>query len=286
MPTFNRDPISRMTDVKGDSVDPQAAGFGAAGEPLMPTGIGGSHPFPAGAGNHNFWNVGQTHTSVVKYWDGTDHAITTYTATHTAQRTLNARVVTMANWLDPNGLNRATSWTTANNSITGYYWIIDVDGWAYWSAPLPPEQATGMLLSSITLHTEPEAAPGAAAETARWYYGIFVRAEMAIASEWYRADTDQGWFHEVSRQPSQDAIELMRLITDRTAEGTGRVALPEPYVYDDEPATEPEEALEPEEPQTEPAGEVPEESEEEPTEPVEETPEDQIETEQDEESSL
>ena len=56
---------------------------------------------------------------------------------HTAKNTRDATVLTMAEWME-------------KGSPVGNYWVWDVDGWAYWAAPVMPGESTGLLLSQIT----------------------------------------------------------------------------------------------------------------------------------------
>jgi len=191
MPTFNQDSRSLESDVKGDAVDPQGADF-ASGEVTNTTFIGGSHAFSTDAGLHDFWapdnNDGTPgiHTAPVKYWNrvAATHSIRPDTATQTARPTLQAQVVTMADWVN------------AFHRQPGSFWVLDVDGWAYWAAPLAPGTATGLLLDSITLLQDPHD---------EWYYGIFIDAQMA---------TQTGWDHAFSdRTPEGDT--LLSIITLR-----------------------------------------------------------------------
>jgi len=74
-----------------------------------------------------------------------------------AKETLNAEVFTMSEWI-------------SNGEPLGHYWVVDVDGYSYWAAPLEPGEATGLLLHKVELLREP-------AED--YFYGIFVDAQMA-----------------------------------------------------------------------------------------------------------
>ena len=56
----------------------------------------------------------------------------------TAEQTLGATVITMADWV------------TAGKQ-QGAYWIMDVDGWFYWGQTLMSGQATGQLINSVSL---------------------------------------------------------------------------------------------------------------------------------------
>jgi len=227
MPTFNRDPMSLMSDVKGAALDPQggtaqhsppSGTWTPITEPDNPTRRGATHGYPVEAGNdHNFWSIGDTWDAQMKYWDAAanagagGHAITSYTVRHTARRTLNARVLTMEQWI--NGVPATAGQAAIAPRTTGHFWVVDVDGWAYWAAPLEPETATGLLLDAIRLHNVPEE---------RWYYAIFVDAEFATAEQWYRDAANRGWFHSenpdstsprANLHPSYEATRLMEQIS-------------------------------------------------------------------------
>ncbi|MDR1560427.1 MAG: S8 family serine peptidase [Clostridiales bacterium] len=74
-----------------------------------------------------------------------------------AERTLPARVLTMAQWKDV-------------GSPVRDYWVIDTDGWAYWASPLRGGQATGLLTDSVTQIAVPEK---------DYYYAVNIAAQMA-----------------------------------------------------------------------------------------------------------
>ena len=216
MPTFNRDPNSNQSDVTGDAIDPQAVHNN-------PTERNDSLPwprvredgFPGQAGNENFWSPDNPDWGdVAPYWWAHERqpngVESTNRVQHEARPTLNARVILMADWI---AADSPISWT--EGETTGNFWVVDVDGWAYWSAPLYPGEATGLLLSSITLHNVPDD---------YWYYAIFIDAEMATADYWYRGSAASGthgavdgWFNASNiareRAPSDDAVTLMNLIT-------------------------------------------------------------------------
>ena len=90
-------------------------------------------------------------------------------------------------------------WVNVLDSAIGNFWVQDADGWFYWAAPLPAGQATGLLLSAITLHTAPDTG---------WYYDIFTDAEMATADTWADA-----WSAPATTSPTAAGQELMRTIT-------------------------------------------------------------------------
>ena len=111
-----------------------------------------------------------------------------------AQQTRSAEVLTMAQWID-------------GGSTIGDYWVIDTDGWAYWAAPLLPENATGLLLNRVTRIAAPQY---------DYFYGINVVAQMATQDlhdvdnfERFGDDTNGGW--------TANGQMLMELITSAEA---------------------------------------------------------------------
>ena len=67
------------------------------------------------------------------------------------------KVVTMAQW------------KAMGSPINQDYWVIDVDGWAYWAGKLLPDHATGLLLNGVKKIITPDDS---------WYYAINVIAQM------------------------------------------------------------------------------------------------------------
>jgi len=75
--------------------------------------------------------------------------------------TLDAEVLSMAEWID-------------RGRPLGHYWVVDVDGYSYWAAPLEPEEATGLLLHKVELNNRP---------IEDFYYAINVAAHMATIDD-------------------------------------------------------------------------------------------------------
>ena len=75
-----------------------------------------------------------------------------------ARRTDDATVITMAQW------------QALGYPIGESYWVVDTDGWAYWTNPLQPGEATGLLLNAVNLAKNPKE---------DYYYAINVHAQMA-----------------------------------------------------------------------------------------------------------
>jgi len=78
-----------------------------------------------------------------------------------AKQTLDCSVITMADYLA----------LPAASQLANNYWIMDTDGWAYWSQLIAPGTATGLLLHTVDRTSEPI--------DGMYYYAINVKAQMA-----------------------------------------------------------------------------------------------------------
>ena len=141
---------------------------------------------------------GDTKTANAKYdadgnaVDEGDAAVlnTNYTETeetHTAKETLDATVLTMAEWLAAGGQK-------------GNFWVGDTDGWYYWANPIMPGTATGNLLDGIELIKQPDDS---------WYYAINVVGQFITAGDAGRNDST-GFFQD--GDPTDNAITLLNTI--------------------------------------------------------------------------
>ena len=74
-----------------------------------------------------------------------------------ARQTRLSQVWTMAHWV-------------TDGSPIGDLWVIDIDGWAYWAAPLNPGESTGLLLNKVSQTIQPEE---------DYFYEINVIVQMA-----------------------------------------------------------------------------------------------------------
>lgn len=90
--------------------------------------------------------------------------------------------ITMAKFMSLK-IEMETSNTIANETDAALYnaatgtgcWLLDGDGWAYWSVPLEPGTATNLLLDSVTrIGADP---------TDDWYYGVDVRLQAVSLGE-------------------------------------------------------------------------------------------------------
>ena len=120
-------------------------------------------------------------------------------ATHTARSTLNACFISMADWLEL--VKQAGEYDVAAH---GYYWVYDTDGWVYWSAPVLPDTATGLLLDEIRLH-------GVMDDS--WYYAIEVKAQFVTADDIGKKDGSGFYDPKDGTNPTAEAEELLEYIT-------------------------------------------------------------------------
>ena len=130
-----------------------------------------------------------------------DQNTTRYNGTEPGVRkTLDAEVITMA------------AWKNMGKPI-GPYWVIDVDGWAYWAAPLEPDTATGLLLHAVNKIFEHEDS---------YYYAINVVVQMATKfgdlnyTNLYDETDD-------NRKATNDGKDLLDIITKDETQGRTKV---------------------------------------------------------------
>jgi hypothetical protein len=70
-------------------------------------------------------------------------------------------------------ISTMNEWKAGGSQIDNV-WVIDLDGWAYWAAPVRSGEATGLLLHSVTLKKKP---------AKDYYYAINVVAQMATKDD-------------------------------------------------------------------------------------------------------
>ena len=117
--------------------------------------------------------------------------------THKATSTLNGTLMSMEDWQNA---------TTKPENC----WVYDTDGWAYWSSPIAPGTATGLLLDGITLQKQPDD---------NWYYGINVVGQFATRGDWGSAETGDGFFGpNAGHEPTANALNLLNKISGITAD--------------------------------------------------------------------
>ena len=184
MPTFLKNRDSLKADINGTLAGPD--GDPATDEDRY--------------GDYVTYTAGQSKTADAEY-DADDNDIDEGDAgvldvnyslnneTHTAVETLDAQVLTMAQW-------------KAMGSPVGPFWVYDVDGWAYWAQAIQPGEATGLLLNSINLDKKMEN---------DWYYGIHVVGQFTDGrdGDWGK-DAGNGFYTpDAGPEPSTDALQLL-----------------------------------------------------------------------------
>ena len=117
---------------------------------------------------------------------------------HAIAQTGSAELISMADWLQKLGENGGEY-----DESLGNYWVYDEDGWVYWSAPIAPHTATGLLLDGIKLNQVMD-------DT--WYYAINVVAQFITADD--MGKTDGTGFYDTTKgeEPSSDALSLLKAI--------------------------------------------------------------------------
>jgi len=105
----------------------------------------------------------------------------------TAKETLDAEIMTMAEWNDA-------------NMPVGDIWVLDTDGWAYWASPLEAGKATGLLMNEMK-YTHPV--------VGTMYYAVYADADLATLSQ-----LPMAWDRTASNAPMSRAAEtLLKVIT-------------------------------------------------------------------------
>jgi len=211
VPTFNRNPDSHETDVRGASFDPRGALVPNTNSTNIRYGTGMAFPLEAGGILGNEWaeDGDVVHTSFLYL----DHA-TFHTREQRARQTINPKeTIWMEDWL-----------LLEREEKIGPFWVLDTDGWAYWAQALQPGTSTGVLLDEITYN-------GFAAinslEVDSWQYYIFVNSQMATA--WYWEKTFAENLGGDGRDPiTEQAVYLMETITRPV---TGILELESVYMF-------------------------------------------------------
>ena len=117
--------------------------------------------------------------STLIYQQGTDAGdyadnVKLVSESHAARPTLNARLISMSDWL-----TMVEDYGEYDAATHGGYWVYDEDGWVYWSAPIDPDSATGLLLNGITL---------AQVMDDTWYYAIKAEGQFVTLDDAGKGD--------------------------------------------------------------------------------------------------
>ncbi|MBQ4650034.1 MAG: hypothetical protein IJB73_04965 [Firmicutes bacterium] len=202
MPTFNMNKDSQAADVngtyEGDDGDP------TTGEPYN---------------DYVTYALGQTLTADETWDDDSDddpdNNVRYVNNTHTAVYTLDAKLISMAEWYQLIAENGGTyNPAHYNEGGHGNYWVYDTDGWCYWSAPIKPRTATGLLLNEVSLRSPMD-------DT--WYYAINVVGQFITADDLGSPEDGTGFYDaNAGKPPTDSALLLLHTIGVDTTGGTGR----------------------------------------------------------------
>ena len=210
MPTFNMNKNSLAADINGTAAGLDGSRWtgtpyddyyqyteGETADGVRTTNAN----VPSGA----FYGIGNTTAGDVnsetngKYGNGGEEG-TNYKVvaeTHTAQKTKTASVISMAEYWEMTDNDRA--------AFSG--WVYDTDGWAYWSQPIAPKTATGLLLDKIEMKNE-------ATPVDEWYYAINVVAQFVTANDLGSVGDDgngTGFFSQSDgKVPTDEALALLQ----------------------------------------------------------------------------
>jgi len=203
MPTFNQDILSREPDVKGDAWGlvptlpelPNSTRRGELPHAVIDTDTqqyieDQPYAYSPDAGISDYFELNREWVAAVKSynWDFELHEMATSPVTHTAKKTLDAKIMTMAEW------------NIANQPI-GDIWVLDTDGWAYWASSLEPGEATGLLINGRT-YIFPI--------VGTMYYALYADAQIATSSQ-----LPMAWDLTASNAPmSTAAAALVKIISN------------------------------------------------------------------------
>jgi len=149
------------------------------------------HAYAPEAGLSNYFELNTTHSATVKTydWDLELPIMDTAPISQTAKETLDATIMTMAEW-------------NAANQPVGDIWVLDTDGWAYWASPLEAGKATGLLMNEMK-YTHPV--------VGTMYYAVYADADLATLSQ-----LPMAWDGTASNAPmTREAETLVKVITDK-----------------------------------------------------------------------
>ena len=112
--------------------------------------------------------------------DGTVDTSSGTTATALAQTPVTMRAYIEAKIKVDAGTTLTGTDASVWQRVTAGCWILDADGWAYWSRVLKPSTATNLLLSAVQNIAQPATS---------WYYGIDVKCQAVTANDFSKWNT-------------------------------------------------------------------------------------------------
>lgn len=201
MPTFNKNKDSLQADVNGTYLGPD----GKVTDSPIDDRYTDYSPYAEGETKTDFEIYDADVNAIDEVGDDFAHLSDYVTAgnirlrerTHAAQPTLNAKLISMADWL-------ALTENGYDAEQHGGYWVYDTDGWCYWSAAIAPNTATGLLLDELRLHT---------VIGDSWYYAINVTAQFVTANDIGKSDRSGFYDPEKGTSPTVQAETLLERIT-------------------------------------------------------------------------
>ena len=128
------------------------------------------------------------------------YIITVENSEHIAKETASAELISIGDWLAKVDASEAGY----DPETHGNYWVYDTDGWVYWSAPIVPDTATGLLLDGIELTEVMDDS---------WYYAIQVTAQFVTADDIGKDDYSGFYDTDAGSAPTENAERLLELIT-------------------------------------------------------------------------
>lgn len=204
MPTFNKNKDSLISDINGTYQGPDGIVTDLADddrykdykEYFFNDEKTGTEIYDADY--NSFDEVGSDFASLGNYVNAGNIFIKE-NVTHKAKATAEAKLISMADWLEE--IEKSGGYDEKKH---GNYWVYDTDGWVYWSAPIMPDTATGLLLDEIELKTVMDDS---------WYYAINVTAQFVTANDIGKSDFTGFYDAEKGSAPTGYAETLLELIT-------------------------------------------------------------------------
>lgn len=124
-------------------------------------------------------------------------------AEHAPRSTATARLISIPAWLKlyHDALAANPDPQAALEGLADY-WVYDEDGWCYYSKPIPPDSATGPLLSGVS-HIDPQD---------NYYYAIHANAQFITGDDIGSEATADGFYADMTIAPSEAALQLLGII--------------------------------------------------------------------------
>ena len=212
MPTFNKDKDSLIPDVNGTSADSFAThvnyieGQTEQGYDVYDNDEDEYNDLDNQAHLNDLIENGSSSAFYETYKDHISLSDTKNTHTATEMDAAD-KSMSMADWLAMVAEDGAY-----DRNAHGNCWVYDTDGWFYWSEPISPGDATGLLLDNITqLQTLPHS---------EWYYGLNVVAQFVTADDIGKDDSSGFYNEQKGKKPSAAAEQLLGYITSAPASST------------------------------------------------------------------